>query len=156
MGARKRTSILSVIGLLAALAVGVPSGAAQAAAPARGAVAVQGSSTDNQCPLGYLCVWSWFDYTGKRAIEPNRKENWGASPEPECWTDNWSNCALSIWNNGKDCEAEVWDLTGSGDNGGASWVINRGTGAADLTEWPMNATQSWALAISSNSWRCPR
>lgn len=48
-----------------------------------------------------------------------------------------------------NCEAVVYDLA---NYGGASWVINRDTSAANLTQWGKPGGGTWNDAISSNRW----
>ncbi|GAA0495549.1 hypothetical protein Ade02nite_18480 [Paractinoplanes deccanensis] len=109
----------------------------------------------NQCrdESGLLCFWQHRNFSGVFGHVEFSNGDWryldGGCQEPD--GRHWSNCASSIRNEGRNCEAVVYDLP---NYAGASWVINRDTEAADLTQWGMPGSDNWNDKISSNNWWC--
>ena len=118
--------------------------------------AAQAARSDCVNESGWLCFWQHSDFGGRFGHVLNSNTDWRYF-DGGCNEDDgrrWSDCASSIRNEGLHCEAVVYDRINM-DTGGASWVINRDTEAANLTQWGMPGGGNWNDKISSNSWWCP-
>ena len=136
----RRSTVAMVVGLFAVGGVVTNPTAAQA--------------DFSNCPdeSGYLCFWTDTAFQGPMGKLSGSNVNWDVFNQAQCFGATWEDCASSIRNEGLNCEAVVW--RDRGHSSGPSWVINRDTSAADLTQWSMQPGLSWNNQISSNSWWC--
>lgn len=137
--ARRSIGVAIAGGLLAVGAAGLMPTAAQAAV------------TDCPNESGYFCFWTEANYGGPMGKVAGNNPDWGNLPGGCNTTTHWDNCASAMRNEGLSCEVVVYQYP---NYGGSSWVINRDTQAADLTQWPKPSGGTWNNAISSNNWWC--
>jgi hypothetical protein len=95
------------------------------------------------CPAGTLCVWVNINYGGARDWFEFDNANWGVYNEPTCPNDTLSNCASSLFNNGRECNVRTYDFTNYG-GAGITWA--RGAFDSNLVG------NSFNDRISSNNW----
>lgn len=107
----------------------------------------------SNCPQesGYLCFWQDINYAGTPGKLSGSNADWSAFSHSTCASGTWNNCASALANEGLNCEAVVYQYP---NYAGSSWVINRDTSAANLTQWPKPSGGNWNDVISSNSWWC--
>ncbi|MER5838787.1 peptidase inhibitor family I36 protein [Streptomyces prasinus] len=115
------------------------------------APAAQAAYSDCPQESGYLCFWQDANYSGGPGKLDGNNTDWRAFSRPNCQSGTWNDCASSIANEGLSCEAVVHEHP---NYGGSSWVINRDTYAANLTQWGKPSGGTWNDAISSNRWWC--
>ncbi|MDN0199267.1 peptidase inhibitor family I36 protein [Streptomyces sp. S.PNR 29] len=111
----------------------------------------QAAVTDCPDESGYFCFWTDVDYGGPMGKVSGNNPDWGDFTGGCNTTSRWDNCASSLRNEGLRCEVVVYQYT---NYGGSSWVINRDTRAANLTQWAKPSGGTWNDAISSNDWWC--
>ncbi|MEJ2854196.1 MULTISPECIES: peptidase inhibitor family I36 protein [unclassified Saccharothrix] len=106
---------------------------------------------DTSCDAGYICFWVHINRAGAKGRLSGTNAEWDDFPQSQCeGTGNWNDCASSIINNGRSCNAMVWQHPGYG---GAGLRVLRGNGYINLTDhyitWPFT---DWNDKISSNWW----
>jgi hypothetical protein len=107
----------------------------------------------DDCPdeSGYLCFWVNLGWEGTPGKLSGTNAYWSSFSKSQCGSGTWDNCASSLRNEGRSCEAVVYR---DPNFRGPSWVINRDTGVYDLRQWSMEPGRNWDNEISSNSWWC--
>jgi hypothetical protein len=132
----------AALALSAAIAFGA---ATVAAAPAQ--------AGERGCADGNFCFWMHSNFSGSKGQVSGTNGDWqlfqGGCTEPD--RRHWNNCASSIRNEGRYCEAVIWS---EAYYTGGSWVINRDTEVANLSNHGNPAGGTWNDTISSNSWWC--
>lgn len=107
------------------------------------------------CPHGYICFWTGANYTGDMGKLKDRNANWSTFKHAACPNGTWSGCASSVYNNGDNCQAQLWNSVNyKNAQGTAGLVLPRQTGVARLASIPIEGA-TWDHAVRSNSWICP-
>ncbi|MFI9005764.1 peptidase inhibitor family I36 protein [Actinosynnema sp. NPDC053489] len=147
-----RRAVLVLAGVLfLAVGTGMVGFAAVAnAEPAlRSAPEVVPTAAPAGCHSSNVCFWANNNYNDGPGELSGTNPDWRRFAHGSCGGGTWNNCASSVYNNGTQCWADLWDGLdyALGSRGGLS--LSRGTGIANLGSWDFDN------AISSNSWsRC--
>jgi hypothetical protein len=84
-----------------------------------------------------------------------KNSDWSTFKHAACPNGTWSNCASSVYNNGDNCRAQLWNAVGFKNTAGTSpLVLARQTGVPRLAGTSLGGG-SWDHAIRSNNWICP-
>ena len=113
-----------------------------------GMVAPSPAQAADKCPneSGYLCFWWHANFQGGMGKVSGSNQQWWVF-QGGCPGRGWDNCASSVNNEGLSCEAVIYEHE---SYQGASWVINRDTSVADLSQHYMRPGNNWNDKISSN------
>lgn len=145
----------------ALLAVALTSQAATAApgthsAPASPAAAmtpatITPAAVPSGCSATFLCFWVNINFNGGPGKLSGNNSSWFAFSHSGCQNGTWADCASSLFNDGTQCTAHVYFLTGFGH---PELSLSRGTGIANLVNVPLGGGVSgnWNDNIESNNW----
>ncbi len=106
------------------------------------------------CDSGSFCVWVDANFSDGPGQWPNNSNNYLSWSHPSCGVLNlrtWNNCASSVFNNGNNCNIQLYDDVNYG-TGRGYYNLARGGRLANLTIDKMTDGQPMNDRLSSHKW----
>ncbi|MBU2668097.1 peptidase inhibitor family I36 protein [Actinoplanes bogorensis] len=106
------------------------------------------------CDSGSFCVWVNANFNDGPGQWPNNSNNYLSWSHASCGYLNlrtWNNCASSVFNNGNNCNIQLYDDVNYG-TGRGYYNLARGGRLANLTIDKMSDGQPMNDRLSSHKW----